>query len=33
MIAGLMICIIPVVVVYLLAQKYIVKGITAGAIK
>ena len=33
MIAGLLICIIPIIVIYLFAQKYIVKGITAGAVK
>ena len=31
--AGLMLCIIPIVVFYLFCQKYIVKGVTDGAIK
>ncbi|MCH4239337.1 MAG: carbohydrate ABC transporter permease [Oscillospiraceae bacterium] len=31
--AGLMLCIIPIVVFYLACQKYIVKGVTDGAIK
>jgi raffinose/stachyose/melibiose transport system permease protein len=31
--AGLMLTIIPVVIFYLLAQKYIIKGIAAGAVK
>ena len=33
MIAGLMLCMLPVAVVYLAAQKYVVGGITAGSIK
>ncbi|MDD4807702.1 MAG: carbohydrate ABC transporter permease [Oscillospiraceae bacterium] len=31
--AGLMLCIIPIVIFYLACQKYIVKGVTEGAIK
>ena len=31
--AGLIMCIIPIIIFYLLCQKYIVKGITDGAIK
>lgn len=31
--AGLTLTIIPVVIFYLLAQKYIIKGVTAGAVK
>ncbi len=31
--AGLMLCIIPIVIFYLTCQKYIVKGVTEGAIK
>jgi raffinose/stachyose/melibiose transport system permease protein len=31
--AGLMLTIIPVIVFYLLAQKYIIKGVAAGAVK
>lgn len=33
MIAGLMVVMIPVIVIYALAQKYIVSGMTAGAVK
>ena len=33
MIAGLMLCMLPVAVVYLASQKYVVGGITAGSIK
>lgn len=31
--AGLMLCIVPIVIFYLFCQKYIVKGVTDGAIK
>jgi raffinose/stachyose/melibiose transport system permease protein len=31
--AGLMLTIIPVIIFYLLSQKYIIKGVTAGAVK
>jgi raffinose/stachyose/melibiose transport system permease protein len=31
--AGLVLAVIPVVVFYVFMQKYIVKGITAGALK
>jgi raffinose/stachyose/melibiose transport system permease protein len=31
--AGLTLTIIPVIVFYLLAQKYIIKGVAAGAVK
>ena len=31
--AGLIMCIIPIIIFYLCCQKYIVKGITDGAIK
>lgn len=31
--AGLIMCIVPIIIFYLLCQKYIVKGITDGAIK
>jgi raffinose/stachyose/melibiose transport system permease protein len=31
--AGLMLTIIPVIIFYLLSQKYIIKGVAAGAVK
>lgn len=31
--AGLLLCMIPIVIFYLFCQKYIVKGVTEGAIK
>ncbi|MGB4660009.1 MAG: carbohydrate ABC transporter permease, partial [Mobilitalea sp.] len=31
--AGLMLTIIPVIIFYLAAQKYIIKGVAAGAVK
>jgi raffinose/stachyose/melibiose transport system permease protein len=31
--AGLMLTIIPVIIFYLCAQKYIIKGVAAGAVK
>jgi raffinose/stachyose/melibiose transport system permease protein len=31
--AGLVLCMIPIIIFYLCCQKYIVKGVTEGAVK
>ena len=33
LLAGLVLAIVPVVVIYVIAQKYITEGLTAGAVK